>query len=341
MMAQRRLGPFAVGAVGLGCMNLSHAYGQPPAPEEAARLLLRALDLGITHFDTAALYGFGANEMLVGQVLAPYRQRFTLASKCGMQGVAGPDGNQRRVIDGRPETLRQTCEDALRRLRTDVIDLYYLHRWDKRVPIEDSVGALARLVEQGKIRAIGLSEVSSATLRRAHAVHPIAAVQSEYSLWTRHPELGVLDACRDIGAAFVAFSPLGRGFLAGAIPDAGAMAALPSSDLRHAMPRFQREHLAANLGWLSAYLALAREAGCTPAQLALAWLLQKAPHIVPIPGTTSIAHLEENLGAADLRLAPGLVARLEACVNERTVSGARYSTANQAESDTETYPSGL
>lgn len=341
MMAQRRLGPFTVGAIGLGCMNLSHAYGQPPAPAEAARLLLRALDLGVTHFDTAALYGFGANEMLVGQVLAPYRQRVTLASKCGMQGVAGPDGSKRRVIDGRPETLRQTCEDALRRLRTDVIDLYYLHRWDSNVPIEDSVGALAGLVEEGKIRAIGLSEVSALTLRRAHAVHPIAAVQSEYSPWTRHPELGVLEACREIGASFVAFSPLGRGFLAGAIPDARAMAALPSSDLRHAMPRFQRENLAANLGWLPDYLALAREAGCTPAQLALAWLLQKAPHIVPIPGTTSIAHLEENLGAADLQLASGLVARLEACVNERTVSGARYSTASQAESDTETYPSGL
>ncbi|VXB97185.1 aldo/keto reductase [Massilia sp. 9I] len=337
-MEQRALGKFQVGAIGLGCMNLSHAYGRPPAPEDAARLLLRALDLGVTHFDTAALYGFGANETLVGQVLAPLRQRITLASKCGMQGVAGPDGTKRRVIDGRPETLRQTCEDALRRLRTDVIDLYYLHRWDKSVPIEDSVGALARLVEEGKIRAVGLSEVSSATLRRAHAVHPIAAVQSEYSLWTRHPELGVLEACRDIGAAFVAFSPLGRGFLTGAIPDAGVMATLPANDLRHAMPRFQGEHLAANLGWLPAYLALAREAGCTPAQLALAWLLQKAPHIVPIPGTTSISHLEENLDAMEVKLAPGLVARLEACVNEHTVSGARYSAANQAEIDTESYP---
>lgn len=229
MMEQRALGPFQVGAIGVGCMNLSHAYGRPPAPEGAARLLLRAIDLGVTHFDTAALYGFGANETLVGRVLAPLRQRITWASKCGMQGVAGPDRVKRRVIDGRPETLRQTCEDALRRLRTDVIDLYYLHCWDKSVPIEDSVGALARLVEEGKIRASGLSEVSGATLRRAHTVHPIAAVQSEYSLWTRHPELGVQEACREIGAAFVAFSPLGRGFLAGALPDTGAMAALPST----------------------------------------------------------------------------------------------------------------
>lgn len=343
-MERRALGPFQVGAIGLGCMNLSHAYGRPPPPGEAARLLLRALDLGVTHFDTAALYGFGANETLVGQVLAPHRGRITLASKCGMQGVASEDGRgastMRRVIDGRPETLKQTCEDALKRLRTDAIDLYYLHRWDRSVPIEDSVGALAGLVREGKIRAIGLSEVSAATLRRAHAVHPIAAVQSEYSLWTRHPELGVLDACRELGATLVAFSPLGRGFLAGAIPDTAAAAALATNDLRRAMPRFKGAELEANLAWLPAYAALAFEAGCTPAQLALAWLLHKAPHIVPIPGTTEIHHLEQNLGAAQKRLAPELVARLEALVNQRTVAGARYAPATQAEIDTETYPSG-
>jgi aryl-alcohol dehydrogenase-like predicted oxidoreductase len=340
-MEQRALGPFSVGAIGAGCMNLSHAYGHPPAASDAARVLLRALDLGVTHFDTAALYGFGANEELVGRVLGPHRSRITLASKCGMQGVPDADGVKRRVIDGRPATIKQTCEDALRRLRTDVIDLYYLHRWDKAVPIEDSVGALADLVREGKIRAIGLSEVSAATLRRAHAVHPVAAVQSEYSLWTRHPELGVLRACREIGAAFVAFSPLGRGFLAGAVPDAGAMQALPRSDLRHAMPRFQGEQLAANLRWLPAYAALAGEAGCTPAQLAIAWLLHKAPHIVPIPGTTRVAHLEENLGAAGVTLSPDLVRRLEALVNQQTVAGARYPAASQAEIDTETWPSGL
>jgi aryl-alcohol dehydrogenase-like predicted oxidoreductase len=340
-MEQRALGPFRVGAIGAGCMNLSHAYGKPPAPADAERLLLRALDLGVTHFDTAALYGFGANEELVGRVLGPHRNRFVLASKCGMQGVLGADGIKRRVIDGRPAALRQTCEDALRRLRTDVIDLYYLHRWDRAVPVEESVGALADLAREGKIRAIGLSEVSAATLKRAHAVHPIAAVQSEYSLWTRHPELGVLEACREIGAAFVAFSPVGRGFLAGALPDAQAVDALPPADLRHAMPRFQGEHLAANLRWLPAYAALAEEAGCTPAQLAIAWLLHKAPHIVPIPGTTQVAHLEENLGAAEVRLSGDLLERLEALVNEQTVSGARYSNANQAEIDTETYPSGF
>jgi aryl-alcohol dehydrogenase-like predicted oxidoreductase len=340
-MEQRALGPFSVGAIGVGCMNLSHAYGHPPAPADAARVLLRALDLGVTHFDTAALYGFGANEELVGRVLAPHRSRITLASKCGMQGVPDADGVKRRVIDGRPATLKQTCEDALRRLRTDVIDLYYLHRWDRAVPIEDSVGALGDLVKDGKIGAIGLSEVSAATLRRAHAVHPIAAVQSEYSLWTRHPELGVLQACREIGAAFVAFSPLGRGFLAGAIPDVQAAASLAQGDLRRAMPRFQGEHLAANLRWLPAYAAIAEEAGCTPAQLAIAWLLHKAPHIVPLPGTTQAAHLEENLHAAQVALSAQLVERLDALVNEQTVSGPRYSAANQAEIDTETFSSGF
>src|SRR5450631_2495320 len=227
---QRKLGPFTVSAIGLGCMNMSHAYGVPPAADAAADVLLRALDLGVTHFDTAALYGFGANEELVGRTLAPLRSRFTLASKCGIQGVKSATG-LRRAIDGRPATLKQTCEDSLRRLKTDVIDLYYLHRWDKTVPIEDSVGALADLVRAGKIRAVGLSEVSAATLRRAHAVHPIAAVQSEYSLWTRNPEIAVLDTCREIGAAFVAFSPLARGFLTGHMPDVSAF--LPT-DIRRA-----------------------------------------------------------------------------------------------------------
>jgi aryl-alcohol dehydrogenase-like predicted oxidoreductase len=333
MMQMRTLGGVEAGAIGLGCMNLSHAYGHPPAPADAGRLLLHALDLGVTHFDTAALYGFGANETLVGRVLAPHRSRITLASKCGIQGVTGADGVRRRVIDGRPATIRQTCEGALRRLRTEAIDLYYLHRWDKDVPVEDSVGALADLVRAGKIRAIGLSEVSVATLRRAHAVHPVAAVQSEYSLWTRQPERAILDTCREIGAALVAFSPLGRGFLAGAIPDAHAAAHLTSNDLRLGMPRFKGEHLAANLRWLPDYMALAHDAGCTPAQLALAWLLHKAPHIVPIPGTTSVAHLEENLGAARVRLSSGLLTRLDAVINAETVHGERYSAAAQAEID--------
>ena len=227
-MTPRRIGPFEVAPIGLGCMNLSHAYGAPPPPEQAERLLLQALDLGVTHFDTAALYGFGANETLVGRVLKPHRSRIVLASKGGMAGVSFPDG-VKRVIDGRPEAIRRNCEDSLQRLGTDVIDVYYLHRWDKAVPIEDSVGEMSRLVEEGKVRLLGLSEVSAATLRRAHAVHPISAVQTEYSLWTRNPEIAVLQACRELGVAFVAFSPVARGFLCGAPLD---IAGFESKDIR-------------------------------------------------------------------------------------------------------------
>ncbi|WP_341645539.1 aldo/keto reductase [Thauera sp. SDU_THAU2] len=331
-MQKRKLGPFQVGAIGLGCMNLSHAYGVPPSPEEGAALLLRALDLGVDHFDTAALYGFGANESLLGRTLAQHRSRFTLASKCGMTGVDG-----KRVIDGRPETLKRTCEEALRRLQTEVIDLYYLHRWDKNVPVEDSIGALAELVGEGKIRAIGLSEVSAGTLRRAHAVHPIAAVQTEYSLWTRNAEIAVLEACRELGAAFVAFSPVARGFLAGALTDPAQVAAFETKDIRRAMPRFQDAHFAANLRLLDDYSAIARETGHTPAQLALAWLLSRGEHVLPIPGTTSIAHLEENLKAADVVLAPGVLERLDALINTRSVSGPRYPAATQSEIDTEEF----
>ncbi|AEG93572.1 aldo/keto reductase [Ramlibacter tataouinensis] len=333
-MHARQLGPFTVSAIGLGCMNLSHAYGLPPAPEQGERLLLAALDQGVTLFDTAALYGFGANETLVGRVLKPHRRRFTLASKGGMAGVTGEDGVLRRVIDGRPEAIRRNCEDSLRRLQTDVIDLYYLHRWDKQVPIEDSVGAMSRLVEQGKVRTLGLSEVSAATLRKAHAVHPITAVQTEYSLWTRNPEIAVLQACRELGVGFVAFSPVARGFLCDALHDVGG---LDAKDIRRTMPRFEPAHYAANLKLLPGYRALAREAGCTPAQLALAWLLHKAPNIIPIPGTTRVAHLQEDLAAADLRLQPGLLARLEAHINQATVSGHRYGAQARAEVDTEEF----
>ncbi|ENO87972.1 aldo/keto reductase [Thauera linaloolentis] len=335
-MQQRKLGPFQVGAISLGCMNLSHAYGVPPSPEQGEALLLKALDLGVTHFDTAALYGFGANETLVGRVLSPHRSRFTLASKCGMTGVNG-EGGVKRVIDGRPESLKRTCEEALQRLRTDVIDLYYLHRWDKQVPVEDSVGALADLVREGKIRAIGLSEVSAGTLRRAHAVHPVAALQTEYSLWTRNAEIAVLDACRELGVSFVAFSPIGRGFLAGALSTPADIAAFDAKDIRRAMPRFQGDDFAANLRLLDGYRALAREAGCTPAQLALAWLLGRGEHILPIPGTTSAAHLEENVKAAEVTLSTGLAARLEALIDRRTVAGPRYNAATQAEIDTEEF----
>ena len=331
-MQQRQLGPFTVSAIGLGCMNLSHAYGTPPAPEQAEALLLAALDAGITLFDTAALYGFGANEALLGRVLAPHRSRFTLASKCGMTGVDG-----KRVIDGRPDTLKRTCEDALRRLHTEVIDLYYLHRWDKQVPIEDSVGALAELVREGKIRSIGLSEVSASTLRRAHAVHPIAALQTEYSLWTRNAEIAVLQACRELGVAFVAFSPLGRGFLADGLPDMATLAALDGKDIRRAMPRFSPENHAANLALLAGYRAIAADAGCTPAQLALAWLLTRGEHVIPIPGTTSLAHLQENVAAAGKPLSVDTLQRLDALFSRGAVAGTRYNTATQTEIDTEEF----
>jgi aryl-alcohol dehydrogenase-like predicted oxidoreductase len=328
-MKTRRIGPFEVSAIGLGCMNLSHAYGIPPPPEVAERLLLEALDLGVTLFDTAALYGFGANETLVGRVMKPHRRKFTLASKCGMQGVDG-----QRVIDGRPATIKATCDDSLRRLQTDVIDLYYLHRWDKRVPIEDSVGALADLVRAGKVRAIGLSEVSAPTIRKAHAVHPIAAVQTEYSLWTRNAEIAVLDTCREIGAAFVAFSPVARAFLTGRLLD---VSTLEAKDIRRGMPRFEPGHYAANLKLLPPYEAIAAEVGCTPAQLALAWLLARADHIVPIPGTANIEHLREDIAAADVSLSADVMARLDALINQHTVSGPRYNPANQADVDTENF----
>ena len=327
-MRTRRVGEFQVSEIGLGCMNLSHAYGAPPPVEQAEAVLNRALDLGYTFFDTAALYGFGANEELVGRTLKERRSEFVLASKCGMFR----DAEGKRAIDGRPEVLKATCEDSLRRLQTEVIDLYYLHRWDKRVPIEESVGALGELVKAGKIRSIGLSEVSAETLRKAHAVHPVAALQTEYSLWTRNPEIAVLKACRELGVAFVAFSPVGRGFLAGGVRDPESFAA---GDIRRNMPRFQGEAFAANLKLLAGLEAIAAETGRTPAQLALGWLLQKDEIVVPIPGTTRLDHLAENAAAADLPVSPELAARLEALINPDTVKGPRYNAATQAEIDTE------
>ena len=334
-MPTRKLGPFEVSAIGLGCMNLSHAYGAPVSAEQGERVLLAALDAGVTLFDTATLYGFGANETLVGKVMKPHRHKFTLASKCGMQGVdlAG-DGKLVRVIDGKPATIQKTCEDSLRRLQTDVIDLYYLHRWDKSVPIEDSVGALADMVKKGHIRSIGLSEVSGATLRKAHAVHPIAAVQTEYSLWTRNPEIAVLQACTELGVAFVAFSPVARGFLCGDLIDINT---LDAKDIRRAMPRFAPENYAANRKLLPDYNALAQDIGCSPAQLALAWLLHKAPHIIPIPGTTSVDHLLDDLGAVSVSLSVSLIEQLDKLINQHTVQGARYSSLGTSEVDTEVF----
>jgi aryl-alcohol dehydrogenase-like predicted oxidoreductase len=334
-MQQRTLGSFQVSAIGLGCMNLSHAYGAPVAAEQGERLLLSALDAGVTLFDTATLYGFGANESLIGKVLKPHRDRFTLASKCGMQGVdMKGDGKLVRVIDGRPQTLRKTCEDSLRRLQTDVIDLYYLHRWDKSVPIEESVGALGELVRKGHIRSIGLSEVSAETLRKAHAEFPIAALQTEYSLWTRNAEIAVLDTCKELGVAFVAFSPVGRGFLCGKLQD---VSALDANDIRRTMPRFAAQSYAANLRLLPAYLQLAEAAGCTPAQLAISWLLHRGDHIIPIPGTTSLSHLAEDLDAAHVTLDVATMEKLDALINQNTVIGSRYNAQSNSEVDTEEF----
>ena len=327
-MNARKLGPFTVSALGVGCMSLSHAYGTPPDPDTAAALLNRAIDIGYTHIDTAALYGFGANETLIGRALAGRRHEFVLATKGGMFRNA----QGQREIDGRPEVITRTCNESLARLQTDVIDIYYLHRWDKRLPIEDSVGALADLVKAGKVKTIGLSEVSAATIRRAHRVHPVTAVQTEYSLWTRNPEVAVLETCRELGITLVPFSPLGRGFLTGALRD---VSTLPPKDIRLAMPRFQGQHFARNLRLLDGLGALAADQGCTMGQLALAWLLAQGEGIVPIPGTTRIDHLEENAKAIDVRLDRTTIERLDALINPLTVSGARYNDATQAEIDTE------
>jgi aryl-alcohol dehydrogenase-like predicted oxidoreductase len=328
-MKTRKLGPFDVSEIGLGCMSLSHAYGPPPPRDQAEAVLLGALDAGCTFFDTAAVYGLGHNERLVGEVLRPHRDRIVLASKCGLSR------GEQRELNGHPDVLKATCEESLQRLGVEVIDLYYLHRWDRRVPIEDSVGALADLVAEGKIRTIGLSEVSAPTLRRAHAVHPIAALQTEYSPWTRNPEIAVLEACRELGVTFVAFSPVGRGFLAGGVKDPSV---LDPSDFRVGMPRFQGDAFQSNLALLAGFEALAGEAGCTPAQLCLAWLLHKDPDLIPIPGTSSPEHMRQNMAASGIALPASLVERIDLAVNGATVSGPRYAPAMQASVDTERMP---
>ena len=330
-MIPRKLGPFDVSALGLGCMSLSHAYGTPPDEQTAASVLLKALDLGYAHVDTAALYGFGANEALIGRTLKHRRIEFVLATKGGMFRNA----QGQREIDGRPEAITQHCDESLRRLQTDVVDLYYLHRWDKRIPVEDSIGAVADLVRAGKVRTIGLSEVSAATIRKAHRVHPLAAVQTEYSLWTRNPEVAVVETCRELGITLVAFSPLGRGFLTGQLTD---VTSLPPKDIRLAMPRFQGEHFQRNLGLLDGLAAIAREQHVTMAQLVLAWLMAQGDDIVPIPGTTRLDHLEENARSVDVQLDEATLARLDELINPRTVSGARYNAATQTEIDTEEIP---
>jgi aryl-alcohol dehydrogenase-like predicted oxidoreductase len=332
-MAKRRLGPFMVESVGLGCMSLSYAYSVPPSDADGERLLHRALDLGYDFLDTAALYGLGHNETLIGRALKARRSEFTLASKCGIRlgdgGIAAP-----RVLDGSRAGVMAVLDESLGRLGVDHIDLYYLHRLDPKTPIEESVQALADAVTAGKIGAIGLSEVSAATLRRAAAVAPIAALQTEYSLWTRNPEIAVLDACRDLGTTFVAFSPVGRGFLAGGVPD---VAALADGDIRRTMPRFREPNLGHNQRLLTELRRIAAGLGHTPAQVCLAWLLTRDDRLVMIPGTASMAHLEENWAARDLTLDASTMARLDALINHSTVAGHRYSPAMNAAIDTEDF----
>lgn len=329
MLPVRQLGPLSVSAIGLGCMNLSHAYGPPPPEADGIAVLNRALDLGVTFLDTAALYGGGNNERLLAKGVMHRRHEFTLASKCVLDLVDG-----KRTLDGSPAAITRTLDGALQRLGTDHIDLYYMHRLDRRVSIEESVGALADAVKAGKIGAIGLSEMGAATIERAHAVHPIAAIQSEYSPVVRNPEVAVLEACKRLGIGFVAFSPVARGLLAGAVRDDG----YGEGDIRRAMPRFTGDLLRHNLELVDRFDALARDAGITPAQLSLGWVLARGDHIVPIPGTTSIAHLEEDVAAATLTLPADLIAAVDALFAPGAIRGPRYAAAMQKQIDTELLP---
>jgi aryl-alcohol dehydrogenase-like predicted oxidoreductase len=318
-METRNLGstPLAVSAVGLGCMSMSQSYG-PRDDDESIQTIHRALDLGVTFFDTAAIYGQGHNETLLGRALGARRREVVLATKCG---ILPPEGDKGLRADGSPASILSSCDESLRRLGTDVIDLFYLHRVDPKTPIEESVGALASLVRAGKVRFIGLSEAAPATLRRAHKVHPVAALQSEYSLWFRDPETQVLPVCRELGIGFVPFSPLGRGFLSGALKDTTTLTA---DDMRKQLPRFQGSNFEQNLTLVRGLETMAARKGCSPAQLALAWLLAKGHDIVPIPGTKRRKYLEENVAAAKVALSAADIAELDAGFPPGAAEGARY-----------------
>lgn len=316
-MQHRKLRELTVSALGLGCMGMSEFYGEADE-QESIRVIHRALDLGVTFLDTADMYGVGRNEELVGRAIRGRRDEVVLATKFG--NVRGPNG-ERLGINGRPEYVRQACDASLKRLGVDHIDLYYQHRVDPDTPIEETVGAMAELVQAGKVRFLGLSEASAATLRRANAVYPITALQSEYSLWTRDPEEEVLPTCRELGIGFVAYSPLGRGFLSGQFRSPED---LPADDFRRHNPRFQGENFQKNLRLVEAVQDMAREKGCTPSQLALAWLLAQGNDIVPIPGTKRVKYLEENLGALNVHLNADDLAQLEAVFPLGAAAGERY-----------------
>ena len=307
-----------VSAIGLGCMGMSQSYGAYD-DEESIRTILRAVDLGLTLLDTADAYGKGANETLVGRAIRERRDEVVLATKFGL--VPNPSGGTATDVDGRPERVKASCEASLRRLGVDVIDLYYLHRIDPDVPVEETVGAMSELVRAGHVRFLGLSEAGPDSIRRAHRTHPIAALQSEYSLWTREPERTVFPVCRELGIGFVAFSPLSRGFLTGTVKDADGFA---PNDVRRRLPRFQKENLEKNCALVDQLAALARSKGCSPPQLALAWLLAKGRDLVPIPGTKRRHYVEENIAAADIALTPADVAVLDDAFPSGTAAGARY-----------------
>lgn len=325
----RRIGGRTVCPVGLGCMSLSWAYGGQPPDDVGAAILHRALELGYNHLDTARIYGSGHNEALIGKTLNGKRDQFYLASKAGIQY-----SGKQRSVDCSPASLRAACEESLRLLQTDHIDLYYLHRFDYNTPIEESVAALADLVREGKIGGIGLSEMSAPTLRKAAAVHPITAVQNEYSLWSRNSEIAVLDACRELGTTFVAFSPLGRGALANGVRDVDA---LDKDDFRSGMPRFQKENWRRNLQLIDRFNAIAERQGVTPAQLSLAWVLSRGDHIVTIPGTGKMAHMEENIARWNWQPSHEVLNALDALINEKTVAGDRYGQSMKLNVDTEEF----
>lgn len=315
--------------IGLGCMNVSHAYGPALAEAEGVELLQSAFELGYRAFDTATLYGFGRNEALVAKALGSVRDQIHLSSKCGMAGVDG-----KRVIDGRPETIARQIDESLERLCTDHIDLYYLHRVDRQVPVEDSLAPLVKAMGEGKIGAIGLSEVPAVTLERALKVAPIAAVQNEYSLWSRNCEIALSERCRDNGVTLVAFSPVCRGFLG---IDWASFNGFVDGDIRKNMPRFQAEAIDKNSQLQREASALACELGLSTSQLALAWLLHKGDHVFPIPGTRSLAHLRENFAAQQVRLGESVVAQLDTMFAPARVVGNRYPAVTQSEIDTERF----
>lgn len=319
-MQTRRLGKGGpmVSALGLGCMGMSDFYG-PRDDAESVRVIHRAIDLGVTFLDTADMYGPHTNEQLVGRAIADRRNRVFLATKFGI--VRDPRNPAARGVNGRPEYVKSACDGSLRRLRVDHIDLYYQHRVDQQTPIEDTVGAMSELVRAGKVRYLGLSEAAPETLRRACRVHPIAALQNEYSLWTRDPETAALPACRELGVTLVAYSPLGRGFLTGQLR---RIEDLAPDDWRRTAPRFQGANFAKNLALVAHVEQLAHKKGCTPAQLALAWVLAQGDDIIPIPGTKRIKYLEDNVGALAVQLSPEELRQIESVFPLNAAEGQRY-----------------